>query len=206
MIDNQIITKWVSIPNLLSGFRIIAAPLLLYLAWLGHSNQFLALFVVSLLSDSIDGFLARRLNEVSELGAKLDSWGDLATNLSLPLCAWWLWPEILKREAFFVLFALVAYILPLLVGFVKFHRLPSYHTWAGKTAAVLMGPAVIILLIMDIAWPFRCAAIFQAFVACESIAITLQLQKLQNNVRSYWHLTMQTKEILKDTTDLAPKS
>lgn len=201
MIGNQITTKWVSIPNLLSGFRIIAAPLLLYLAWLGHSNQFLALFVVLLLSDSIDGFLARRLNEVSELGAKLDSWGDLMTIISFPLCAWWLWPEILKREAFFVLVALVAYILPLLVGFVKFHRLPSYHTWSSKTSAVLMGSAVIILFIIDIAWPFRCTTIIESFVACESIFITLRLQKLQNNVRSYWHLTMQTKEILKDTTE-----
>ncbi len=194
-------TKWISIPNLLSVFRIIAAPLLLYLAWLGHSNLFLALVVVLLLSDSIDGFLARRLNEVSELGAKLDSWGDLVTMLSIPLCAWWLWPEILIREAFFVLFVLVAYNLPLLIGFVKFRRLPSYHTWASKTSAVLMGSAVIILFIMDIAWPFRCAAIFQAFVACEGIAITLKLPKLQNNVRSFWHLTMQIKEILKDTTE-----
>ncbi|MBW2327077.1 MAG: CDP-alcohol phosphatidyltransferase family protein, partial [Deltaproteobacteria bacterium] len=85
MSDNQMTTKLVSIPNLLSGFRLFAAPFLLYLAWMGHPNLFLVLLALSLLSDSIDGFVARRLNEVSELGTKLDSWGDLAIYLTVPL-------------------------------------------------------------------------------------------------------------------------
>jgi CDP-diacylglycerol--glycerol-3-phosphate 3-phosphatidyltransferase len=191
--------KLVSIPNLLSGFRLIAAPFLLYLAWTGHPNLFLALLAVSLLSDSIDGFVARRLNQASELGTKLDSWGDLATYLTVPLCAWWLWPEILKREAFFVGLVIGAYMVPLMAGFVKFQRLPSYHTWAAKTAAVLMSFAVFILFVVDIAWPFKCAAIVQALVACEEVAITLRLSKLESNVRSFWHLTKQSKEDLKDT-------
>ncbi len=192
-------TKLVSIPNLLSGFRLIAAPFLLYLAWTGHPTLFLVLLAVSLLSDSIDGFIARRLNEASELGTKLDSWGDLATYLTVPLCAWWLWPEILKREAFFVLLVIGAYIVPLMAGFVKFQRLPSYHTWAAKTAAVLMSFAVFILFIIDVAWPFWCAVIVQALVACEEVAITLRLSKLESNVRSFWHLTKQAKEDSKNT-------
>jgi CDP-diacylglycerol--glycerol-3-phosphate 3-phosphatidyltransferase len=87
-----------------------------------------------------------------------------------------------------------AYIVPLMAGFVKFQRLPSYHTWAAKTAAVLMSSAVFILFIVDIAWPFRCAAIVQALVACEEVAITLRLSKLESNVRSFWHLTKQAEE------------
>ena len=191
--------KLVSIPNLLSGFRLIAAPFLLYLAWTGHPTLFLVLLAVSLLSDSIDGFIARRLNEASEFGTQLDSWGDLATYLTVPLCAWWLWPEILKREAFFVWLVIGAYIVPLMAGFVRFQRLPSYHTWAAKSAAVLMSFAVFILFVVDIAWPFRCAAIVQALVACEEVAITLRFSKLESNVRSFWHLTKQAKEDLKDT-------
>ena len=191
MIDDQMTPKWVSIPNLLSSFRLIAAPFLLYLAWTEHPNLFLALLAVSLLSDSIDGYIARRLNEASELGTKLDSWGDLATYLTVPLCAWWLWPEVLKREAFFVLLVIGAYIVPLMSGFVKFRRLPSYHTWAAKTTAWLMSAAVLILFIADIVWPFRCAAIAQALVACEEVAITLRLSELRSNVRSFWHINRQ---------------
>lgn len=117
------------IPNILSGFRLVAAPFLLCLAWMGYPNLFLILLSISLLSDSIDGFIARRLNVASDIGTGLDSWGDLATYLTVPLCAWWLWPELLKREAFFVFLVLGAYIVPITAGLVKFRRLPSYHTW-----------------------------------------------------------------------------
>jgi CDP-diacylglycerol--glycerol-3-phosphate 3-phosphatidyltransferase len=177
----------INIPNLLSGFRLIAAPFLLYLAWTGHPRLFLTLLAVSLFSDAIDGFIARRLNETSEFGTKLDSWGDLATYLTVPLGAWWLWPEILKREAFFVVLAVSAYVFPLIAGFVKFRRLPSYHTWAAKVGAVLMSIAFFILFIFDISWPFHCAAILQALVACEEIAITLLLPEWHGNVPSFLH-------------------
>lgn len=187
MIDNQMTSIRVSIPNLLSGFRLIAAPFLLYLAWTGRPKLFLTVLAVSLLSDSIDGFIARRLNGASELGTKLDSWGDLATYLTVPLCAWWLWPEILKREAFFVLLVIGAYIFPLIAGFVKFRRLPSYHTWAAKVAAVLISVTVFILFMFDIPQPFHGAATLQALVACEEIAITLLLSEWHCNVPSFWH-------------------
>ena len=180
--------KRLNIPNLLSGFRLIAAPFLLYLAWTGCPTLFLVLLSISLLSDCIDGFIARTLEDTSEFGTKLDSWGDLATYLTVPLCAWWLWPEILKREAFFVLLVVAAYVVPLVAGFLKFRRLPSYHTRGAKTGAVLMSVSVLILFVADIPWPFRCAAIFQSLVACEEIAITLRLSEPQTNVPSYWHL------------------
>ncbi len=176
------------IPNLLSGFRLFAAPLMLYLSWMGWRITFLALLVLALLSDAIDGFIARRLNISSDIGAKLDSWGDLATYLIVPICLWWLWPEIVKREALFVIIVLGAYIVPLIAGYAKFRKLPSYHTWGAKIAAVLMSIAVFNLLLIDISLPFRCAALVQALVACEEVAITLQLHELKSNVKSIWHV------------------
>jgi phosphatidylglycerophosphate synthase len=175
------------IPNILSGFRLVAAPFLLWFAWMGYSNLFLILLSVSLLSDSIDGFIARRLNVASDIGIRLDSWGDLATYLTVPICAWWLWPEILKREAFFVFVAIGAYVVPILAGLAKFRRIPSYHTWGAKISAVLMSGAAFILFITEIAWPFRCAALVQALEACEEVLITIQLPALQGNVHSLWH-------------------
>jgi uncharacterized membrane protein AbrB (regulator of aidB expression) len=79
-------------------------------------------------------------------------------------------------------------VVPLLSGFVKFRRLPSYSTLGAKAAAVLMSIAVLLLFIADIAWPFRCAVIAQAIVACEEVAITLRLSEPRSNVPSYWHL------------------
>ena len=51
-----------TIPNVLSGIRIIAVPFLLYSSWMGYQNLFLGLLIISLLSDAIDGYVARKLN------------------------------------------------------------------------------------------------------------------------------------------------
>ncbi|MCF6291179.1 MAG: CDP-alcohol phosphatidyltransferase family protein [Desulfobacterales bacterium] len=179
------------LPNLLSCFRLVAAPGLLYLAWTGEQGPFLTLLGASLLSDAVDGFLARKMGMVSELGARLDSWGDLAMYMTALLGAWWLWPEVITREIFFVMLAVSSYLIPLLFGFFKFKRLPSYHTWAGKTAALLTAPALLVLLITDIGWPFRSAAIVCALAAGEEIAITLRLRQWQCDIPSLWHLVRQ---------------
>jgi CDP-diacylglycerol---glycerol-3-phosphate 3-phosphatidyltransferase len=183
-----------NISNLLSGFRLIAAPIMLYLAWAGYPNPFLILLGFSLISDSVDGFLARRFNWVSQFGTKLDSWGDFATYMTVPLCAWWLWPNIIRREALFVILALGAYVTPTLVGFLKFKRLPSLHTWSAKTAAVLMSVSALLLFIADIALPFRIAAIFQVLVASEEIAIIVLLAEWRGNVHSLWHASKWMKQ------------
>lgn len=187
------------LPNLLSGFRLVAAPLMLYLSWMGLRKTFLALLVLSLLSDAIDGFIARKLYVSSDIGAKLDSWGDLATYLTVPICIWWLWPEIVKREAPFVIIILGSYIVPLIAGFAKFRKLPSYHTWGAKIAAVLMSIAVFALLMIDISLPFRCATLVQALVACEEVAITLELKELKSNVKSIWHVKQSISKNQRDT-------
>ena len=186
MIDMQTIYK--NIPNFLSGFRLIAAPFLFIIAWQDRPNLFLAILAVSLLSDAIDGFIARRVKVTSKTGTKLDSWGDFVTYLTVSICAWRLWPEILQREAFFVVTGIVFFILPVLAGSIKFKKLPCYHTWAAKIQAVLMCVALFTLFITDIAWPFRCAVILQYFVSIEEIAITLRLKEQRYNVRSFWHL------------------
>jgi len=181
-------TIYENIPNLLSIFRLIVAPFLLAIAWQGRANLFLVILAVSLLSDVTDGYIARRLKVTSKTGATLDSWGDFVTYLTVALGAWWLWPEILRREAFFVLTGIAFYIIPALVGFIKFKRLPCYHTWAVKIQAALMCLAFYILFITDIEWPFRCAVILQYFVSIEEMAITLFLTEQRYNVRSFWHL------------------
>ena len=66
------------IPNLLSSLRIAAAPLLLALIFAGERRVFFALLILSQITDFLDGYLARRLNAQSALGAKLDILGDLA--------------------------------------------------------------------------------------------------------------------------------
>jgi CDP-diacylglycerol--glycerol-3-phosphate 3-phosphatidyltransferase len=78
-----------SIPTLLTAFRIIAAPviagLVLWASTYLYSDPYLAgfiyaltfvLFVIAALTDWLDGYLARRLDAVTPLGAALDHAAD----------------------------------------------------------------------------------------------------------------------------------
>lgn len=172
------------LPNLLSALRIAAVPALALLAWHGHASAFVALLALTLLSDVADGIVARHHGVESPLGAKLDSWGDLAIYTTLPLFAWWLWPEVLRAESRWLALALFAYFVPTLAGLARFRRLTSYHTWMAKATAVLMGAGALVLFSGGPSWPFHLATLVLCIEALEELCITAVLPRWTSDVRS----------------------
>ena len=167
--------------------RIACVPVLLALAWNGAAGIFLALFGLALLSDVLDGVIARRFDLESDFGARLDQWADFALWVSFPFGAWWLWPEIVGREAPYVILAIVCLLLPTAIAYAKYREVPGYHTWSAKTSAVLMGIGVPLLLIFDIAWPFRAAALWQLVCAVDELGITVLFAECRHDVPSVFH-------------------
>ena len=76
------------LPNIISFIRILLAPVLLYLAINQQPMVFIIVLIFTELTDVLDGYLARRLDLVSELGAQLDSWGDLFVYITMAISAW----------------------------------------------------------------------------------------------------------------------
>ena len=76
-----------TIPNLMSFFRICLIPVF---AWLylsgGHRIAALAVLAVSGLTDTLDGFVARRFNMVSDFGKILDPIADKLTQGVVLIC------------------------------------------------------------------------------------------------------------------------
>lgn len=175
------------LPNALSLFRIAMVPVLGVLAWRGQAGLFLAALGLALASDVLDGIVARSSGETSPLGARLDSAGDLATYTTLPLFAWWLWPQIVRAEALAFGIAVVAYLAPIALGWLRFRRLTSYHTWAAKLTAVWMGGALFALFWAGSTWPFYVGVGLLVIEALEEIAITCVLPSWQSDVPTLWH-------------------
>jgi cardiolipin synthase len=67
-----------NIPNLITLLRIILVPVVVILLIQGFFLKALIVFIVAGLSDALDGFLARVLNQQTALGAYLDPIADKA--------------------------------------------------------------------------------------------------------------------------------
>ena len=179
--------EWLNVPNILTIARLVSVPFLVFVAFIGNRAAFYVLFLAMLSTDALDGYLARRLNQVTELGSRLDGWADLAMWSSTLLSVWLLFPAIVKRELFFAVFALCAFVLPMIVGFIKYKKVPIYHCWSAKIQAILMSIAVVLLIFVDVSWFFRIVAISQGIAACEDISITLLLDEPHCDVLSFRH-------------------
>lgn len=121
-----------NLPNIITLLRMAAVPVV---AWLILHQRWEAacwLFLAAAVSDGIDGMLARWLNQMTQLGAALDSIADKALGLvtlvlltqagAIPL---WVTLAILLRDSVIVLGAL-SY--RGLAGHLDIHP-----TWLGKT-------------------------------------------------------------------------
>ena len=176
-----------TIPNVLSSLRLAAVPGLLWVAWAGWSRAYLIAFCVAYATDFLDGQLARRLKQETELGATLDQVADVAALLTLPVAMAWNWPEILQRELAWLITLIALYGTSVVVSLLKFQRVATTHAWFGKTSSSTLAIGAIVALLGWADWPFR-LGLFLACLAClEEIAITLTLRVPRSNVPTLWH-------------------
>lgn len=101
------------LPNLLSAARLIASPYIFWLLWSRDYRTVLMWFAIIGATDGADGYVARRFNAKSRLGALLDPLADkvllsgsflvLALIDEIPS---WLAVLVFGRDALILLFAL----------------------------------------------------------------------------------------------------
>ena len=72
-----------SIPNIITLGRILLVPIIVWAIASSEMEIAFAIFVIAGVSDAVDGFLAKRFNMASELGALLDPLADKALLVSI---------------------------------------------------------------------------------------------------------------------------
>ena len=76
-----------TIPNILTTFRIVLIPFIMF-AYMGAHDRVwtVILLVLSLATDIADGYIARHYNQISVLGKALDPFADKLTQAAFMLC------------------------------------------------------------------------------------------------------------------------
>jgi cardiolipin synthase len=72
----EVSTRVFTIPNVISLIRLMAIPVFLYLVWTQRDLAGFIVLVAAVLTDFVDGLVARKLNQVSKLGQFLDPFAD----------------------------------------------------------------------------------------------------------------------------------
>ena len=103
-----------TVPNQITFLRLALLPVFLICLFYQHFQWALALLVIAGLSDALDGLLARRLNQKSELGMFLDPLADkLLVSSAFVVMAlkgvmeWWLTILVLARDVIILATAVV---------------------------------------------------------------------------------------------------
>ena len=179
-----------NVPNILSLYRICTAPLAVAAAVVGAREIFAILIVVSLASDWIDGVIARKFDQRSELGARLDTLGDnltlLAGAIGLLVLEWVkIRPELPWAAAYFVVLAIS---IGLSLG--KFGSMPAYHLYLSKAAAVLVAVFFVSAVTLGFSpWFFKFTLAVGIIAKAECILVTLALKRDETDLRSlFWVL------------------
>ncbi len=134
------------IPNVLTLCRLLGAPLFLW-AFLEDTQTSrwvaLALVVAFEVTDLLDGFLARRLAQVSQLGKILDPLADSVSRftvflgfLTLDYASVWAIAPIFYRDSIVSTVRILAASQGVIVS----------ARWSGKLKAVVQGTAIIVIL------------------------------------------------------------
>lgn len=176
--------SYVTVPNVISVVRLLLAPVVVGLAAQEYELGFLALALTLLLTDWVDGRIARGWGQQTTFGARLDAFCDVAIYACIAWSLWLLQPEQVWGERYFLIALAVTYVLSLTVCLAKFGCLPNYHTRLAKVSWGLVTLGVVAMTLRLSIWPMRIALAMVTAANLESIAVTMALRSWRPDVES----------------------
>ena len=183
------------VPNVLSGARALAVPVLLVLALEEQRVAFTWVLIPALLSDIFDGWIARAFALESKLGAALDS---VADSLMLFVSVYGIWvfhPEVIREHAWLCGIAVGLWALEDLLALARYGRLSSFHTYLSKVVANLLGLFIGWLFLFGFEpWMLHLAAGTSIVASLEELALLRVLPEWRADVRGLWWVLRERRD------------
>jgi phosphatidylglycerophosphate synthase len=174
-------------PNLLSGARALAVPVLFVLAIGEQRAAFTWVLIPALLSDIFDGLIARAFHLESRIGAALDSVADSLMMFVAVFGIWVFHPDVIRDHAWLCGTAVGLWALEDVLALLRYRRLSSFHTYLSKVVANLLGLCVGWLFLFGFEpWLLYLAAGTSIIASLEELVLLKVLPEWRADVRGLW--------------------
>jgi len=178
-------------PKGLILFRFLLAPIILLLAYyLGESSKMIILILMylGLISDILDGIIARKQNTSTEKLRRLDSQTDMIFWLSIGFATWILYPELIKENSISINIILTMEVMVYVISIIKFKKETCTHAFLSKIWGITLLIAFTSLIGFNHAGiPFLIAIIMGIISHIDRILITLILPTWTHDIPSTYH-------------------
>ena len=170
------------IPNIITITRIIGSIYIIVLKPL--STMFFIIYSLCVISDILDGYIARKTNTSTKFGESLDSFADAI--FFIIILVKFLLLERLENYIIYWFIAICSIkILSIIVGFIKYRAVAFLHTYANKfTGGTILICFPIMHLLGGVTKTLVFLCILASIASIEELEINLTSKKLNRNVRS----------------------
>ena len=178
---------WRNTPNAISIARICATSVLLWSVWFERAELFKWLLLACLLSDILDGLIARTFHLTSKLGATLDSTADILTML-IGLLGVFVFQRPFVTEHLLAIYLVAGfYIAELGASLLRYGKVSSFHTLLDRIAAYMGGIFVMSLFLWGYhGWLFQLTVIVYVLSLSEEMALIWLLPEWRSDVGGLW--------------------
>lgn len=182
-----------NVPNALSLYRLLVFPVTLYMALTNRESTYVVLLCISLVSDALDGSIARRFNLQTKFGAALDNVADICTYAMALLGLFvFKWTEI-EPHAWILYLFFGVFILSYIIAFTRFGKVPGLHLYSAVSAGYIQSIFFFVLFVFGFNVTFYYFALGWGVIAyIEKILVLLRLDDIKRGVKGlYWLLKEQ---------------
>ncbi|WP_319226650.1 CDP-alcohol phosphatidyltransferase family protein [Draconibacterium orientale] len=180
----------INVPNFISLYRFLVFPVILFMALTGRESGFVILLCISLVSDVLDGNIARLFKLQTNFGAALDNLADICTYAMAILGLFvFKWTEIEPHSWILFLF-LGIFILSYIVSFARFGKIPGLHLYSAVSAGYAQSIFFFVLFVFGFyPWMLYVVATWGIIAYIEKIIILFKLDDIRIGVKGlYWLL------------------
>lgn len=185
-----------NLANLISLYRLLVTPLIVYYALVENEPLFVIFISISMVSDVLDGFIARTFNMQTRFGASLDNLADFGMMVVALLGIVTFKMEEMRPHfwAVYIFFGLLA--LTMVISLIKFRKMPGLHLYGGVTTGYLQGFFLFVLFIWGFyEWLFYLAMGVGIIAYIEKTIILFYIDEIRTGIKGmYWLLRADSGE------------